>query len=295
MTSEANIEDFNKHKPKLMGIAYRMLGSRVEAEDAVQDTCLKWLTADQTAIDNTEAWLTAVCSRRCLDILKSAYRKRTDYIGPWLPEPVITEEYIDPLDSRILSETLTTAFLLVMERLSPKERAAYLLREIFETPYADIAPILNIKETACRQLVSRAKSTLREKKSRTGVPMHIQQDFIAAFKVAIEEGDLSVLSSMLASDVCFSADGGGKVPALGRMLEGITEVSDFISAHLVKFWAGHSWEPAMINSQLGVILKKDQAIQAIVSVSYGDNEQVKHIYAVRNPDKISQMGFGVLQ
>src|SRR5690606_23833462 len=158
MMPAADVAAFEEARPGLRALAYRILGSYAEAEDAVQDTFVKWQAADSERIETPRAWLTTVCTRRCLDLLKAADRARVDYVGPWLPEPVATAAGEAPAE---LAESVATAFLLLLGRLTPKERAAYLLREIFDHDYAEVAAILRLQEAACRKLVSRAQAALR--------------------------------------------------------------------------------------------------------------------------------------
>ena len=155
-----SVEVFEKARPRLLSIAYRILGSRMDAEDAVQDTFLKWQAVDMDSIDAPGAWLTTTCTRRAIDMLRSASRSRVDYVGNWLPEPVQATSDNDVEAQMELSSSLSTAFLLALERLSPRERAAYLLHEIFEMPYADLAKSLDMSEPGCRKLVSRALSLI---------------------------------------------------------------------------------------------------------------------------------------
>lgn len=175
---------FESRRRQLTGLAYRLLGSLAEAEDAVQDTFLKWREADQGTIDNPAAWLTTACTRRCLDLLKSARRKRVDYVGAWLPEPVHTVADGTPESSAELASSLSTAFLLLLERLSPKERAAYLLREIFDRPYPDVAAALGLQEAACRKLVSRARATIGRPAARYTAAPERQETLLAEFRQA---------------------------------------------------------------------------------------------------------------
>ena len=166
MTSGTDRNSFETLRPRLLGLAYRMLGSMADAEDAVQDTYLKWRSADRRDIANPEAFLTTVCTRHCLDSLKAAHRKRVDYVGPWIPEPLQIDAGTDPEADLARAESLTTAFLLMLERLSPKERAAFLLREVFGHSYGEVALALDVSEPACRQLVSRALKHVRNPEPR---------------------------------------------------------------------------------------------------------------------------------
>ena len=164
--SSAPAGPFEAARPRLLGLAYRILGSRADAEDAVQDTYIKWLDSDRAAIENPADWLTTVCTRRCLDLSRAAHQTRIDYVGAWLPEPIQTA--INPEAERDIerAELLTTTFLLMLERLLPKERAAYLLRKVFDTDYPEIAETLALQEAACRKLVSRANTRLGQTERR---------------------------------------------------------------------------------------------------------------------------------
>ena len=174
MLSRTDARIFEEARPKLLGLAYRILGSLADAEDAVQDTFLKWAEADRDAIESPLSWLTTICTRRCLDLLRAANRSRVNYVGAWLPEPIQKPIQDDAETNLDLATSLKTAFLLMLERLTPKERAAYLLHDIFEMPYAEIAETLDIREGACRKLVSRAKANIDQAKTRFTTPVERQ-------------------------------------------------------------------------------------------------------------------------
>ena len=195
--SPAPARPFEAARPRLLGLAYRILGSRADAEDAVQDTYIKWLDSDHAAIENPAAWLTTVCTRRCLDLSRAAHRTRIDYVGAWLPEPIQTA--INPEAERDIerAESLTTAFLLMLERLSPKERVAYLLREVFDTDYPEIAETLALQETACRKLVSRAKTRLGQSERRHAPPRQRQEMLLNAFQHAVTTGSATALTALM--------------------------------------------------------------------------------------------------
>ena len=193
MLAKRDTDRFEESRPQLLGLAYRILGSRTDAEDAVQDTFLKWASAERAAIKKPAAWLMTVCTRRCLDLLKTADRRRVAYVGAWLPEPIHATG-ADTAESKIdLSETLTTAFLLILERLPPKQRAAYLLHEIFDVSYSDVADTLAMQESACRKLVSRAKANIDQAEGRHKITAEKQYRFLNAFQAAITEGARSNL------------------------------------------------------------------------------------------------------
>jgi len=281
---------FEDARPNLLGLAYRILGSLADAEDAVQDTFLKWVKADREKIENAAPWLTTVCTRRCLDLLRSAHRSRVNYVGAWLPEPIQT-----PIENRAesrldLASSLTTAFLLMLERLTPKERAAYLLHDIFDFTYPEIAKTLDIQEGTCRKLVSRAKTNIDQSKVRHTTPLERQNQLLAAFQSAITGGETAPLASLLSNDIQLSADGGGKVPAILHDLQGKTEVLKFLCQSLHEYWADFQWVIADINGARGIVLKNDGVTLATVSFAFDEAGQATNIYIVRNPDKLANLG-----
>lgn len=286
---------FEDARPTLLGLAYRILGSLADAEDAVQDTYIKWAAADPREIENPPAWLTAICTRRCLDLRRSAHRSRVDYVGAWLPEPVHTPIEIEA-DGRLdLASSLTTAFLLLLERLTPRERAAYLLRDVFELPYPEIARTLEIQEGTCRKLVSRAKANIDRAKVRHRTPLERQEQLLAAFRAAVTSGSTGQLASLLSSDIRLSADGGGKVPAILEALEGKAAVMAFLSDRLRHYWAGHEWLAADINGGRGIVLKHGGTTLAAVSFAYDEAGNATDVYIMRNPDKLARLGTIAIQ
>ena len=290
MLDRDDIRTFEDARPGLLGLAYRILGSLADAEDAVQDTFLRWSRADRGDIDNAASWLTTVCTRRCLDLLRSAHRTRVSYVGAWLPEPIHAPVESDAESRLDLASSLTTAFLLTLERLTPKERAAYLLHEIFDVSYADVAKTLDIRESACRKLVSRAKASVDKAKVRHATPVERQEQLLAAFQDAITSGTTAKLASLLSSDIRLSADGGGKVPAILDVLHGKAEVTTFIGRQLHEFWADHQWVLADINGTRGIVLMQDGVTTAAVSFAYDEQGNATDIFIVRNPDKLAQFG-----
>lgn len=282
-----DIKTFEEARPGLLGLAYRILGSRADAEDAVQDSFVKWAGTERATIENPSAWLTSICTRRCLDILRSAQRARVDYVGAWLPEPIHTPTEIDAEGRLELADSLTMAFLLVLERLTPKERAAYLLHDIFELPYAQIAETLEIRESTCRKLVSRAKANVEQARPRNAAPVERQDDLLDAFRTAITSGATAPLAALLADDVRLQADGGGKVRAIHRPLRGRDEVMTFLTAGLAAFWIEYDWVATAINGTRGFLLREGQTIVATVSFDFDDSGRAREIFIVRNPDKLS--------
>lgn len=287
--ARTHVEIFEQARPRLLGFAYRILGSRADAEDAVQDTFLRWQETDLATVGSPGAWLTTACTRRAIDMLRAAYRSRVDYVGNWLPEPVHT--FIDSeAEARMeLSSSLSTAFLLMLERLTPKERAAYLLYDIFEMSYADVAASLDMSEPACRKLVSRANARIGDGQVRYQPTREKQEELLAAFEDAIRTGRPGKLTAMLASDVRLTADGGGKVAAVIDILEG-KAVLTFLTDRLNEWWAAYDWSFAELNGAKGLVLKQGGEIVAAVSFAFDRSDCVTDIFIVRNPDKLAGLG-----
>jgi len=289
MTTSDDHRLFAQTAPMLTGLAYRILGSRADAEDAVQDTFLKWQHADRGGIDNPAAWLTTACTRRCIDLLRSAHRSRVDYVGSWLPEPIHTESADQPEQQLALASSLSTAFLLLLERLTPKERAAYLLYEIFEQSYSDVARTLDIEEPACRKLVQRAREHVERSKVRHVTPAEQQEQLLSAFETALVEGRTAPLAALLSEQIALRADGGGKVSAVAQALHGRDAVLGFIEAVLHPACRDDRWLFVDLNGSRGVILERDGKIEAAISFGYDDADRLRDIFIMRNPDKLARL------
>lgn len=283
--------DFDRAGPMLLGLAYRILGSRADAEDAVQDTFLKWQAADRARIGTPSAWLTTACTRRCIDMLRAAHRARVDYVGAWLPEPVETAAADPGPEERLaLASSLSTAFLLLLDRLTPKERAAYLLHEIFDVPYPEIARTLELQEEACRKLVSRARGNLERERVRHVTPPARRDALLAAFEAAVATGDTGTLSALLSDDVVLSVDSGGKVPSLDRVLHGRDAVLDFVARGLHRYWRAQERMATPLNGGPGFVIRQDGATSAAVSFGFDEAGAVAAVYITRNPDKLARLG-----
>ena len=289
MAEARHISLFKARRPFLTGLAYRFLGSVAEAEDAVQDTFLKWSQADRSAIQSPAAWLTTACTRRCIDMLRAARQARVDYVGAWLPEPIqiMTEETLESASE--LSSTLSMAFLLLLERLAPKERAAYLLHDIFDQPYAEVAAALGVQEAACRKLVSRARVNVGKADARNIVSPERQEVLLAAFRSAVATGATGQLAALMSEDIELRADGGGKVPTLLEPLSGKESVLAFIADKLGDFWKAYEWHPADINSARGALLFEDGRIVASVSFACDAEGRLAGIFIMRNPNKLARL------
>jgi RNA polymerase sigma factor (sigma-70 family) len=273
-----------------------MLGSRTEAEDAVQDTFVRWQEAERTAIRNGAAWLTMTCTRRCIDLLRRAERHRLDYVGAWLPEPVHTPASPDDECAGPLASSLSTAFLLMLERLSPKERAAYLLHDIFELTYPRIAEMLGLNETACRKLVSRARLSIGQAKARVEPPpLARQEELLGAFRAAIETGDVATFAAMLSDDIEIRHDSGGKVPAAIHVLHGKQGVVAFVHSVLHRVWRKYTWTVVDLNGSRAVLLDNGGVIVTAVSIGFDEHGVATHIYILRNPDKLASLSMASIE
>ncbi len=280
---------FEAARPMLTGLAYRILGSLAEAEDVVQDSYLAWMAADRDKIERPGSWLAAVCTRKALDSLRLARNARTNYVGAWLPEPIHTKVLETPESELTLAENVTTAFLLVLERLAPKERAAFLLRDVFAMDYSDVAKSLEITEAACRKLVSRARANVAKSEGTQNVPLSRQEELVSAFKLAIEEGSVTQLSLLLSRDATLSADSGGKATAIRHTLEGADRVSSFIARVLSPAWRQGEVLSTELNSGRALVVREEGRTVAVVTFAYDDELKASRVFIMRNPDKLARV------
>ncbi|MET0618598.1 MAG: RNA polymerase sigma-70 factor [Luteibacter sp.] len=283
---------FSALRPRLHGIAYRMLGSVAEAEDLVQDIWLSWHAADKLAIEHAEAWLVAATTRRAIDRLRAARVRREEYVGIWLPEPILTDEGASPEDLRELADDVSVAFLLVLERLTPEARAAFLLREVFDEDYPEIARTLGKSEATCRQLVHRAKDHLRDARPRARAARDDHHDLMRRFADAMTAGDFPAIRAMLAPDADLTGDGGGKVTSFARpMLGGQRIAQVFYAAHL-RYGDAVVVRLVRINGEwalLRYIEGKLESAQTYVT----DGATIQSIHVQRNPDKLARIAKGL--
>jgi RNA polymerase sigma-70 factor (ECF subfamily) len=273
---------FAEVRPRLFGIAYRMLGSAAEAEDLVQDVWLRWQTYDR-AVADPAAFLATTTTRLAINVLKSARVRRETYVGPWLPEPVDTGA--DPHLGAERGEALNLAVLMLLERLSPTERAAYVLREAFDYPYPQIAAIVQVGEAAARQLVSRARKHLRSER-RAPVTGAEQRRLLAAFVAAARAGDLAALEEILAADAVSYSDGGGAARASRFPVVGAVRVAKYVRAFASRFWEGVDVEWATVNGQAAVLLRRDGEVFTVLTVDASDRG-IGRIMWMMNPAKIA--------
>lgn len=281
---------FEEHRSLLFGVAYRMLGTIAEAEDAVQDTYLRFRAAEGD-IRNPRAYLVTVVTRLCLDELKSARATREQYIGPWLPEPLVQRAGTEPSPEDALTgrESVSFAFLVMLEELGPVERAVFLLREVFDYDYADISQVVQKSEAACRQVFHRARQRLAERHHRHTASYSQRAVLTARFLAAVNEGNMAGLLEILSADVVAYSDGGGKAAAAINPVFGADRVARFSIGVARKDPPG-SVELADINGEPGVILRrKSGRIDSIVLLDIGDDGTVETLYVVRNPDKLARV------
>lgn len=283
---------FDRHRPRLKGIAYRMLGSMAEAEDVVQDAWLRWNEAAHEALDSAEAWLVTVTTRIAIDRLRAARAHRTHYVGTWLPEPVVDNGPDSPATPEQLlgrAEDLSIAFLTVLERLAPEARAAFLLREVFDADYDEIARTLGKSEAACRQLVHRAKTQVRDHdRPKQAVPRDTHLRLLRGFADAAQRGDLQALKALLAEDVAIIGDGGGKVPSFGRPVVGGQRVAQIYFAVARRSPGAVRVEVADVNGAPGLLRWVDGVLESVQGIEW-DGERIVRIHAQRNPDKLARI------
>ena len=276
---------FNGLRPRLRGIAYRMLGSLAEAEEVVQDAWLRWHEADYVARDDPTGWLVTVTTRLSINRLRAAKVQREHYAGMWLPEPVLTDAADSPEQMLERADDVSVAFLLMLERLTPEARAAFLLREVFDAGYDELASAIGKSEAACRQLVHRAREQLREERPRFEVSPDTHRRLLGRFAQALTGGDFSALKAMLADDAELIGDGGGKVPSFGRPMLGAQRIAQLFFAANLRLKDELRIELALINGEWGLLRFFNGVLESAQSFET-DGERIVRIHVQRNPDKL---------
>ncbi|WP_433696129.1 RNA polymerase sigma-70 factor [Paraburkholderia phenoliruptrix] len=279
---------FNSLRPRLQKIAYRMLGSVAEAEDIVQDVWLRWHAASRETIDNAEAWLVAVTTRVAIDRLRAAKTQREHYTGTWLPEPQLSGSPATPEEAVERSDDVSVAFLLLLERLTPEARAAFLLREVFDADYDEVAAAIGKTEAACRQLVSRAKAQLRDERPRHVVPRETHHRLLRMFAQAVERGDFPSIQALLAEDALLIGDGGGKVPSAGKPMEGGRRIAQLFYAGSRRYGSQVQVRLTLLNGEWALLRFIEGTLESALSFET-DNERIVRILAQRNPDKLARI------
>jgi RNA polymerase sigma-70 factor, ECF subfamily len=283
-------EEFARLRPLLFSIAYRILGSVSEAEDAVQETWLRY-AASPTLPTSTKAFLSAAVTRVSIDVLRSARSRREEYVGSWFPEPLLTDPYQDPERSAELADSVSMAALLLLERLSPLERAVFVLREVFGFGFGEVASAVGRSEAACRQLAARARRHMDAGRPRFAADRRERENLAARFFAALADGDVDGLQALLAADVQLVGDGGGKAPTLARSIIGAQKVARVLAS--IFPWLARidvTLEPREVNGQPGAIFRdRDNKVLLTWTLDVLDG-QIQTIRSVSNPDKLGHVG-----
>ena len=297
---------FEPHRRRLLGLAYRMLGSMSDAQDAVQESYLRWHAVERDKVSESKAFLMTTTTRICLDILNSARARREEYVGQWLPEPVLDTSALSPDNHVELAEDLSLALLLTLDRLSPLERAAFLLHDVFDFSFSEVATALQRSEAACRQLAARSRANVRAARPRGGTPppssgevdaKHAQ--LLSAFSAAVASGDLKVLTQLLAADARIITDGGGNVRSALNAIEGADRVAQFL-VDVTRKRPGAWWRDefsvrfALVNGLPGVVVDSP-AGPVQTTVFEIEDDVINALYVVRNPDKLRHLAVGTTQ
>ena len=286
-------ESFETYRTYLFAIAYRMLGSAMDAEDMVQETYLRYQNTPPETITSLKAFLMTIISRLCMDQLHLARRKREQYVGPWLPEPIITAgnlQVSSPEERVGQEESISMAFLLLLEQLQPVERAVFLLREVFDYDYTEIASFLGKSEVACRQWFSRAKKHLTDHRPRFSTPPETQKKMLTGFLQAVQVGEMTPLMNLLAEDVTMWTDGGGKVKgAATRPITGREAVAYFSLGASKRFWPeGARMELAEVNGQPGLIIRLGERAYRVMMIEV-EAQRIRAIRIIANPEKLTRV------
>jgi RNA polymerase sigma-70 factor, ECF subfamily len=290
MVTDDGAATFEEHRRHLTGLAYRMLGSVAEAEDVVQDAYLRWHRADRTTVADPRAYLSRTVARLCLDHLKSARVRRETYIGPWLPEPVVDEAALAAETSSDLADDLSVALMLTLERLSPPERAAFILHDVFDMGFDAIAAVLDRNPAACRQLAARARARVRDDQPRFSASSEKADKLATAFHQAVLSEDVGALGELLAHDAVLYADGGGRRSAALNPIRGRDKILRFFAGIARK---GDLSQPFTLRRQRlnglegFIIVGADGEVETLALEI--DNDRIAAIYAIRNPDKLRHL------
>ncbi len=278
-------QTFTQLRPRLLGIGYRMLGSLAEAEDMVQDIWMRWAEASRHHIDNAEAWLVATATRDAIDRLRSARTARERYVGMWLPEPILSDAPATPEELRESWDNLSIAFLAILEHLAPEARAAFLLREVFDIDYAQIAAILGKTQPACRQIVHRANAQLQEARPRCTVPDETHRRLMGRFADAVTRADLPAMTALLHDTAVLRGDGGGLVVSMPKPTVGGERIACALYAPNLRYRDELRVELAPINGRLGLLRYFRGELESAQSYET-DHERIVRVFVQRNPQKL---------
>ncbi|MFD0559438.1 RNA polymerase sigma-70 factor (ECF subfamily) [Stackebrandtia endophytica] len=280
--TDSATQDFLAHRNLLFTVAYEMLGSAADAEDVLQETWLKWAVVDLDTVENRRAYLVRITTRQALMRLRALGRRKESYVGPWLPEPLLTVP--DVAGDVELADSVSMAMLLVMETLNPTERAVFVLREVFDLGYGEIAAAVDKTPAAVRQIAHRARSHVAARRQHAAVSATQTRDALAAFQHAVRTGDIQGLLDVLSPDVVLLTDGGGVVPAALAPITGADRVSV-----ILRNLGAAAMRPAVVNGHPALTIQEDGRVSTVIAVHL-ENGRIAGLYAVRNPDKLSRMG-----
>jgi RNA polymerase sigma-70 factor, ECF subfamily len=281
-------ETFEEHRPALTRLAYRMLGSLSDADDVLQEAYLRWASDSRDAVRSPRAYLLSIVTRLCIDQRQSVEARKMTYVGPWLPEPVVEPARSDPGGPLETAESVSMALLLVLESLSPVERAAYLLRRIFDYDYDVIAQILDKSEASCRQIVSRAEQRIHDQRPRFDPDPADAERLTDAFLQACSTGDLNGLMQILASDAVLYSDGGGKAAAALAPIRGADKIARFFLGILKKAPPNTEVHRARVNGQPGLVVTVEGQLVQVLTLDVVDG-RIATCFVVRNPDKLARV------
>lgn len=280
---------FEAHRGRMLGLGYRMLGSRADAEDAVQDAWLKWEQSEHTNIQSDEAYLTTIVTRLCLDRIKQERTRRDAYIGPWLPEPITDIDALSACSSSELADDLSYALLVALERLSPLERAAFLLHDVFDTPFSEVASALDRSEAAVRQLAARARKGVRETRPAQQTAPGMHDRLLTAFLTALNEGNPERLKKLFREDAIFVSDGGGRKPSATRPVIGASRIVKLLLGTRRRFSAEFVHTAAAfqsVNGETALLTLWNENVQQMLTIAV-DGEHIAAVYTISNPQKLS--------
>jgi RNA polymerase sigma-70 factor (ECF subfamily) len=285
-TTTAAIDTFVRLRPRLFGIAYRMLGVRADAEDIVQEAWLRWQNGGSTDARTPEAWLVTVVTRLSIDRLRGAMTEREHYVGPWLPEPLLEDTVDSPESALEAAGDLSTAFLLMLERLAPEERAVFLLHQVFDFDYGEVAAMVGKTEAACRKVLQRARERVRAERPRFAVNRELHLELLGRFVQAARSADPAQVQALLAADATFMGDGGGKVTATVKCVFGADRVARLVAGIERKWSDEHTRHDVVtVNGMPGLLTWRNGVPDAITTIHVEDG-RIAAIYVVRNPDKL---------
>jgi RNA polymerase sigma-70 factor (ECF subfamily) len=289
---QARLDEFDRHRPALFALAYRMLGSVMDAEDIVQEAFLRWQHAAPEQVGSPKAYLLKIAVRLSIDVLRAARTRREVYVGPWLPEPLVRAEAPDPSASVEAADSLSFAILLLLERLTPLERAVFILHDVFGYTFDEVAQMLGTNAAHCRQLGHRARERVAAGRQRfTATPAQAEQA-ARQFIRACAAGDMQGLLALLAEDITLWSDGGGKVQAARNPISGADRVARFLLGVQRKAPASRCYEVALVNGRPGIVARLAGQVYHVYGFDVGPSGQIRAIYSVLNPDKLRAIGAG---